>query len=219
VIVLDGNTGTAKTEVLGMLPSLGLQVIDLEGLARHRGSLFGGRPGGQPTQRFFEGRLAHAFAALDPSRPVIVEAESALVGDLALPGPLWAAMRAAPRIRITAPHAARAAYLARAYADVAEDPTQLAATIGKLRPYHSRDVIDSWLARAAAGRIEDLAADLTARHYDPRYEKHRARMAPVREVEVRAERLDADALPALARDVAAAVASLGGTAKGALLMA
>ena len=46
VVVLDGNTGSAKTEILNMLPGLGVQVLDLEGLARHRGSLFGAMPGG-----------------------------------------------------------------------------------------------------------------------------------------------------------------------------
>ena len=53
-----------------------VQVIDLEGLANHRGSLFGHRSGGQPSQKAFEGRLAAALAALDPVRPVVVEAES-----------------------------------------------------------------------------------------------------------------------------------------------
>ena len=78
VIVLDGNTGTAKTEVLALLAKRGEQVIDLEGLANHRGSLFPGyRNGGQPSQKALRSRrLAMALAALDPARPLVVEAES-----------------------------------------------------------------------------------------------------------------------------------------------
>ncbi len=81
VVVLDGNTGTAKTDVLALLKRRGVQVIDLEGLARHRGSLFGAMPGGQPSQKAFETALALELARLDPCRPVVVEAESSKVGE------------------------------------------------------------------------------------------------------------------------------------------
>ena len=91
VVVLDGNTGTAKTELLGELARQGVQVLDLEGMANHRGSLFGSM-GEQPSQRAFETRLAHALAALDPARPVVVEAESSKVGDCRVPPKLWKAM-------------------------------------------------------------------------------------------------------------------------------
>jgi len=57
VVVLDGNTGTAKTEFLGLLAAAGVQVIDLEGMANHRGSLFGAMAGGQPAQKASRRRL------------------------------------------------------------------------------------------------------------------------------------------------------------------
>ena len=174
IIVLDGNTGTAKTELLHLLAARGVQVIDLEGLANHRGSLFGAR-GAQPSQRMFEGRLAHVLAGLDPSRPVVIEAESAMVGECRLPAALWKAMCAAPRIELEAPRGERALYLARAYADVTADAVRLAATIGCLRPYHAAERIDGWQAMAANGDFAALAEELVAAHYDPRYLKHRAR--------------------------------------------
>ncbi len=177
VVVLDGNTGTAKTEVLALLAARGVQVIDLEGLANHRGSLFGGRAGGQPSQKAFEGRLAQALGALDPTRVVVVEAESSKVGDRALPPHLWRAMCAAPRIRIAAPLEARAAYLARAYADLTSDAAELAAVIGRLRHLYAAEVIEGWLKLAAEGEFEPLAHDLMQRHYDPRYAKQRERTA------------------------------------------
>lgn len=195
--VLDGNTGTAKTDLLHLLAVRGVQVIDLEGLANHRGSLFGAR-GAQPSQRMFEGRLAHLLAGLDPSRPVVVEAESAMVGDCRLPPALWKAMCTAPRIELEAPREERAAYLARAYADVTADPARLAATIDLLRPYHAAERIGDWQALATRGDFVELAAQLVAAHYDPRYLKHRSRSDVPRQV-LRLATLGPDGL-ALAAD-------------------
>ena len=206
VVVLDGNTGSAKTELLALLAAQGIQVLDLEGMANHRGSLFGAM-GPQPSQRAFETRLAHALAALDPGRPVVVEAESSKVGDCRLPPQLWKAMVAAPRVTLQVPRAARAAYLARAYGDLTEDGARLAEVVGKLRPAHSAEVIEGWLALAEAGAFADLAEGLMQHHYDPRYEKHRSRMnCPVVELEAVGLR-EADLL-ALADRVAKAVAQI-----------
>ncbi len=177
VVVLDGNTGTAKTALLWRLKAMGVQVIDLEGLAQHRGSLFGHMPGGQPSQKAFECALAMQLAALDPARPVVVEAESAKVGDLRLPPQLWAAMGKARRVEIVAPLAERARYLTRAYADIMADEARLMEVIAMLKHAQPRDVIERWAALAAAEEFEALAHDLMLVHYDPRYEKHRARLA------------------------------------------
>ncbi len=209
VVVLDGNTGSAKTDILNMLPGLGVQVLDLEGLARHRGSLFGAMPntlngGGQPSQKAFETALAMAMLALDPSRVVVVEAESSKIGNCRVPAGLWKAMLAAPRVAIVAPLPARASYLARSYGDLSGDLARLAGLIDLLRPAHAAEVIEGWQAMAAAGLFEALAAGLMAAHYDPRYDKHRARMGRAG-VEIEVERLAADDLPGIAVLVARAV--------------
>jgi tRNA 2-selenouridine synthase len=208
VVVLDGNTGTAKTEVLNLLPALGVQVLDLEGIARHRGSLFGGM-GGQPSQKGFENQLAMAIAALDPSRPVVIEAESAKVGDCRLPGPLWRAMCDAPRIAIAAPLAARADYLTRAYTDIAADAPRLALTLEQLRHAHAREVVDGWQGMALAGEVNGLAMALIKDHYDPRYGKHRARVADAR-LDLTVDALDPAALSGLAQRIAEALPGLAG---------
>ena len=204
VVVLDGNTGSAKTAILNLLPERGVQVIDLEGLARHRGSLFGHLPGGQPSQKAFEVGLALALAGLDPTRPVVVEAESSKVGNCRLPPELWKAMLRAPRVAIAAPRAERAAYLTRAYHDMVADVQGLAGVIEQLRGSHAHDTVDAWQAMAQSGDFSGLAQGLMADHYDPRYEKHRARMA-VPFHEVATDSLAASDLPALADRVAAAV--------------
>lgn len=145
VVVLDGNTGSAKTEVLGLLAARGVQVLDLEGLARHRGSLFGGL-GPQPSQKAFDCALAMAMSRLDPGRAVVIEAESSKVGECRLPPEIWKAMQRAPRVAIAAPLSARAEYLTRAYGDLIADTEALAAVIDRLRPAHAAERIAEWQA-------------------------------------------------------------------------
>ena len=177
VIVLDGNTGSAKTAILARLARRGWQVIDLEGLANHRGSLFGGRAGGQPSQKLFESRLALALEALDPARPVLVEAESSRIGALTVPKTMWQAICAAPRLRLEVPVGARAAYTAASYADMVDDPARVGAIVDALSPLHPGDRIGGWRAAVAAGDWRGLAEGLLRDHYDPRYLKHRLRYA------------------------------------------
>jgi len=172
-ILLDGYTGTAKTEILPRLAARGVQVIDLEGLARHRGSLLGGMPGGQPSQKAFETGLAAALSKLDPSRPVVVEAESSKIGRIAIPASVWAAMLAAPRIVIQAPTAARAAYLATAYREVIEDPQIVAEKLAPLRRVRGHATVDRWIAFSKEGALVDLSHALMVDHYDPSYAKSR----------------------------------------------
>ncbi len=205
VVVLDGNTGTAKTELLGLLALRGVQVIDLEGLAQHRGSVFGARAGGQPSQKAFEGRVAAALDALDPAQPVLVEAESSKVGARNVPPVLWAAMCAAPRLTLRAPLGERAAYLVRAYRDLLHDPVALAETLDRLRPLHAAEIIEGWQAMAAAGDYLALAADLMTRHYDPRYIRQRPQS---RGLEIEADALWGPALDALADRLVPAVARI-----------
>jgi len=174
VIVLEGNTGTAKTDLLARLAARGVQVLDLEAMARHRGSLFGEMPGGQPSQKAFESALALRMATLDPARPVLVEDESHRIGRIMVPPALWTAMRVAPRLRVEAPLPARAGYLVEGYDDLTAAPERLAARIDALRPFHSRDTVSRWQAWAQVGAFEALAASLLKEHYDPRYRRSRA---------------------------------------------
>lgn len=174
VIVIDGNTGSAKTAILQRLKTRGWQVIDLEGLAHHRGSLFGA-VGDQPSQKLFEGRLAAGIEGLDPARPVLIEAESSKIGARILPRAVWQAICAAPRLRLVAPLAARARFCVDDYADIACDHDRIEAVLTKLAPMHPADRISDWQALLSAGDLYNLAAGLMSQHYDPRYEKHRTR--------------------------------------------
>lgn len=117
--VLGGFTGSGKTEVLGLLRQRGEQVIDLEGLAHHRGSAFGHlgqKP--QPSGEMFENLLAQQWLHLDSGQSVWIEDESHLIGSCYLPDPVWNQMRAAPLIFLNIPQASRIDYLLRDYPQV-----------------------------------------------------------------------------------------------------
>ena len=204
VVLLDGHTGTAKTELLQLLKARGVQVLDLEGAANHRGSAFGARKGGQPSQKQFEGVLAKTIDALDPQRPVILEAESSKVGSCIVPPSVWQAMKGAPRIRITAPVEERAAYLTEAYADLWENPEGLKDGIQALQDLHSAEVITSWRSLTATGQFMAFTEDLMVRHYDPRYGKAKQSVA----LELHSDSLKPQGLDLLAARIESAINSL-----------
>ncbi|MBS1302368.1 tRNA 2-selenouridine(34) synthase MnmH [Loktanella sp. SALINAS62] len=206
LILLDGYTGTAKTALLHRLSSRGIQTLDLEGLAAHRGSLLGGIPGGQPAQKGFESALAAQLSRLDPDRPTIVEAESSKIGRLMLPKQLWQRMTESPRIEVTASLPARAAFLTDAYADIIADPVALRDRLQPLRTIRGHAVVDAWEALLDTGEFVTLATALMDQHYDPSYD--RSRKSDTRDWlgQVHADTLDgsgqettADALAALIR--------------------
>ncbi|MCL6284081.1 tRNA 2-selenouridine(34) synthase MnmH [Ruegeria sp. 2012CJ41-6] len=173
LIALDGYTGTAKTDLLAHLQGRGVQVLDLEVLANHRGSLLGTMPGGQPSQKGFETGLAGVLCRLDPARPVVVEAESSKIGERILPPSLWSALCAAPRIEIQANIAARTAYLVRAYDDILSDTGPLRARLDPLRFFRGHEVVDGWNALIDAQDKPGLTRALMQQHYDPAYDKSR----------------------------------------------
>jgi tRNA 2-selenouridine synthase len=171
-VLLDGNTGSGKTEVLLRLAALGQQVVDLEGLAAHRGSLLGGFAGRpQPSQKMFESLLLGVLDGLDPSRPVVVEAESSKVGERMVPPALWQAMVEAPRIELAAEPQARARYLVRAYRDIIEDRAALDEALRRLPTPPGRKRLEAWSQLADAGDFEALALALMELHYDPAYRR------------------------------------------------
>ena len=201
LVALDGYTGTAKTDLLTHLKARGVQILDLEGLANHRGSLLGEMPGGQPSQKTFESALAAALCFLDPARPVVVEAESSKIGSLILPPSLWTALCTAPRIQINSPIEARTAYLVSAYDDILSDGDRLRDRLSPLRFHRGHEVVDGWLELIDAGDKQALTRALMEQHYDPAYAKSsRARTAEVF-AQIDAPTLDATGLRGTAADI------------------
>ncbi|OWK38458.1 tRNA 2-selenouridine(34) synthase MnmH [Fimbriiglobus ruber] len=168
--VLAGSTGTGKTRVLHRLIERGAQVLDLEGLARHRGSVLGEHAGDpQPPQKYFESLLLARLEAFDPAATVWVEAESNKIGNRYLPKALWNAMRQAGGVELHMPLAARVRYLIEDYRHLVERPEILLQKLDQLRSHHGHQQIDDWQQLVAAGKWDHLVGELLIKHYDPRY--------------------------------------------------
>jgi len=104
LVVLHGMTGIGKTTLLAMLQERGESVVDLEGLARHRGSAFGslGLSQDELSQKHFETLVWDAFRRLPPGRPVYIEGESRRIGRMTLPGNLYDVMQESYKVWCTA---------------------------------------------------------------------------------------------------------------------
>lgn len=210
VILIDGQTGSGKTALLHALQALGEQVIDLEGLAAHRGSVFGPVAGvEQPSQKRFETCLWTELRDLDLSRPVFLEAESRMVGRRRVPERLWAAMRAAPRIHIEASPDDRAGHLLTAYPDLIADRERIDEALDQLIPHHGHEQINAWREQADRGDWLTLARALIISHYDPAYDRARRRETETKQV-AQPVRLEAASLsPAGISDLAERVQNAG----------
>jgi tRNA 2-selenouridine synthase len=200
--VVCGLTGTGKSRLLRALHDAGSQVLDLEALAAHRGSVLGDLPDApQPTQKLFESRIWNGLAGFDPARPVYVEAESKKVGDLRVPEPLIEAMWASECMVIEAPMPVRIALLKQEYAHFLEQPENLIAKLECLTSLHGRAVIDRWRENALARQWDELTADLLVSHYDPAYTRAITRHYPAlsRALKLAAHGADEREFQALAR--------------------
>lgn len=171
-VVVAGRTGSAKSRILAAIAARGEQVLDLEGLGRHRGSVLGDLPDTeQPTQKLFETHVWSALRAMDPRRPVYVESESKKVGRCHVPDALMRAMRASRVVRVEADAALRARFLLDEYRHFVDDTAPLFAQLDRLVALHGRERIDAWKALAAGGRWEPFVQALLREHYDPAYDR------------------------------------------------
>jgi tRNA 2-selenouridine synthase len=170
--VLCGATGTGKSRLLEALDAAGAQVLDLEALAAHRGSVLGSLPDApQPSQKRFETGIWTRLSSFDRLRPVFVEAESKKVGDLRVPEALMERMRAGRCFRLEAAEPVRVALLLEDYTHLIERPEVLVGKIECLAALHPREAIDRWKSRVAGRDWPGLVTDLLASHYDPAYRR------------------------------------------------
>ncbi|HEX4918751.1 MAG TPA: tRNA 2-selenouridine(34) synthase MnmH [Limnobacter sp.] len=171
--VLCGETGSAKSRVLEAMARQGGQVLDLEGLASHKGSVLGVLPNQpQPSQKWFETQVWHALRNMDPSRSVWVEAESKKIGSLRVPEVLFDTMSQQGRVvRLEVPVKARVEFLLRDYDYFLKDPTSLQTQLGYLSSLHGHAMIARWGELAQQGAWVTLVQELLTQHYDPAYRK------------------------------------------------
>lgn len=204
--VLCGPTGSAKTRVLQALAAQGEQVLDLEALAAHRGSVLGAVPGTpQPSQKGFETQLFDTLAKFDLSRRIWVEAESRRIGRITVPEPLLQRLRESPVVEIAATREARLAYLLRDYAWLGDDAQGFSDKLGTLRELLPKDTLALWQAWALQRNLPPLFEALMTQHYDPLYArsqgKHLQRLGQAQRAE--SDDLSPTGIETLARRIAA----------------
>ncbi|MBK9245775.1 MAG: tRNA 2-selenouridine(34) synthase MnmH [Burkholderiales bacterium] len=169
--VVCGPTGSGKSRLLRRLADCGAQVLDLEAIACHRGSVLGALPLPQPSQKSFETQLWSALRAFDPRRPVFVESESRKVGQLRLPDALLERMRASECLQLQLPTEARVRLLRDEYAHFEADAPTLMRQLDCLVDLHGRDRVEEWKRLAAGQRWEEMVRRLLDEHYDPAYQR------------------------------------------------
>lgn len=169
IILLAGKTGTGKTILLKKLSDAGEQTIDLEGLAVHRGSVFGAIPGRQqPTTEQFENQLFPQWQQLNPQRPVWIEGENQAIGRVHVPQHLFKQMVAAPIALVEADRESRIKFLLEDYETVSKEylieaVQRLKKRLGGLRLQQAIDAIQT-------GNRHEFA-NLTLDYYDKSYGK------------------------------------------------
>jgi tRNA 2-selenouridine synthase len=169
-MVICGLTGSGKSRLLAALANEGAQTIDLEGIARHRGSLLGELPADpQPSQKWFESQLLDALGTLDPSRLVYVESESRRIGMVQMPDALLLRMRAGRGIHLVTSMERRVALLKQEYAHFIAAPALFSDRLRALTELRGKATIARWNGMAAAGHWDALIAELLETHYDPSY--------------------------------------------------
>src|SRR5574341_961409 len=171
-IVIHGPTGSGKSRFLAALKRAGAQVLDLEDLAAHRGSVLGNLPDrAQPSQKMFESVLLDKLSALNAARPVFVEGESKKIGELQVPEALMSRMRASSCIVLETSLDVRVDLLLDEYRHFLEDRKALETQLDCLVALHGREKIAAWKSLAARGAWREFVTRLLVEHYDPAYHR------------------------------------------------
>ena len=203
--VISGPTGSAKSRILEALGRQGAQILHLEDLAAHKGSVLGNLPDApQPSQRMFETNLLQALEQCDASQPVFVEAESRRIGVLQVPDALIFAIRAAPCLRIEACRPARADFLLRDYDYFLSRPQWLIGQLGHLHGLQSNETLARWTTLIESGDFRTLVDELLEKHYDPLYQRSQDKNYRYADADVFvADDLSPDSIEAVARRILA----------------
>ena len=182
--VVCGMTGSGKTRILQEAQKLGAQVLDLEALAIHRGSVLGNEPNiEQPSQKGFETELWNALRSLDPSKPVLVESESKKVGGVHIPDALMEKIRNGACIELRSSTQTRVSWLMREYHHFLSDADNFKSKLALLTAHYGKVQIAKWNDAIDTGRFPELVEELLVKHYDPSYQSSIVRNFPQYKIE------------------------------------
>lgn len=173
--ILCGLTGSGKTHILRKMRQRGFQMLDLEALANHRGSLLGeewqGKPSTQPKQKNFESQLLQELQSFNPYETVWVESESSKIGQVHLPQSLWKEMKQSSCVEIKLPLSARIQFLLGEYPHLINNPEILKIKLEKLKSNCGWKKISKWYRLINNQDWESFVKDMLESHYDPTYRK------------------------------------------------
>ncbi len=177
--VIAGMTGSGKTRVLHEIGALGSQILDLEGLAIHRGSVLGNEPHiGQPSQKAFETNLWNALKSMNPSQIVYVESESKKVGGVHIPDPLMERIRHGQCIELRSSTDTRVSWLIHEYQHFLSNPESFKEKLSLLTSRYGKEQIAKWHEAIDTGDFRNLVEELLMMHYDPSYQSSIIRNFP-----------------------------------------
>lgn len=198
--VLCGPTGCGKTRLLNALKESDEQVLDLEALAKHRGSLIGAIPGTpQPSQKWFDSLVLAELMTFNTARPIWLEAESKKIGERQLPNKLFDAMHTGVPYQIDAPMAERVKLWREDYRHFEDDPQALLNQLQHLRALVGNEEIERWRELVDSRNMPQLFERLMVVHYDPAYRRSTVRHFPNIDG---AKKIELDSLdPAMLRQV------------------
>jgi len=206
--VICGMTGSGKTRVLQETQKYGAQILDLEALAIHRGSVLGNEPNiEQPSQKGFETVLWNALRCLDPTKPVLVESESKKVGGVHIPDALMEKIRSGACIELRSSTQTRVSWLIREYHHFLSDTDNFKRKLALLTAHYGKVQIAQWSQAIDAGNFPELVEELLVKHYDPSYQSSIVRNFPRYQIEHFVQ-LENDSDEAFAKAAKAIVANL-----------
>ncbi|MEO1431125.1 MAG: tRNA 2-selenouridine(34) synthase MnmH [Cyanobacteria bacterium J06633_8] len=173
--ILCGLTGSGKTHILEKMRQRGFQILDLEALANHRGSLLGeewrGKVSPQPTQKCFDSKLLQSLQSFNHNKTVWVESESSKIGEVHLPSSLWNKMKQSSCVEIQLPLDIRVEYLLAEYPHFINNPEILKAKLEKLKSNCGWKKISQWYRMINNQDWTSFVKDILQSHYDPTYRK------------------------------------------------
>ncbi|MDA3970127.1 MAG: tRNA 2-selenouridine(34) synthase MnmH [Desulfobulbaceae bacterium] len=169
MVILGGYTGAGKTDVLLELARQDVQIVDLEGVANHKGSVFGHiNEGLQPTSEQYENNLFEVWQLIDKKRVVVVENESASVGSVSVPEPFYRQMRKAPVVSIAIPLKRRVQRLVAEYG--VDDTQQLLEAVQRIARKlggKNKQKVENYISKHQFAE----ACELLLEYYDKYYER------------------------------------------------
>ena len=168
--IIQGQTGSAKTKILSSLKNLKAQVLDLEDLASHRGSLLGKELGKkQPSQKYFETLLHNKIFEFNFNFPIYLESESSKIGNLHIPSKIWEKISVSERILLDVPFNERVKFLLNEYDHLTKQKDLLKPFLKGMVSQYSKKLINYWEELILNNNWEKFVGEILENHYDPKY--------------------------------------------------